>query len=58
MKNSNKIAKKSEKNRGKNGGWLVTMLGIVFRVQRIFPNMESVAMLNKKKNGEKIVDGW
>ena len=32
----------------KNGGWLVTMLGIVFRVKCTFPNMESMAMLNEK----------
>ena len=34
----------------------MTMLGIVFRVQCIFPNMESVAMLNEKyqQNSEKI----
>ena len=35
---------------------MVTILCIVFRVQRTFPNMESVAMLNEKYqyNGKKI----
>jgi hypothetical protein len=50
MKNSNKIAEKSEKKRG--GGWcslLVMMFGsAVFRVQCVFPNMESEAVPNKK----------
>jgi hypothetical protein len=49
MKNSNKIAEKSEKKRG---GWcslLVMMFGsAVFRVQCVFPNMESEAVPNKK----------
>jgi hypothetical protein len=50
MKNSNKIAEKSEKNRG--GRWcslLVMMFGgAVFRVQCVFPNMESEAVPNEK----------
>ena len=43
-----KQQKNQEKNREKNRGWLVTILGIVFRVQRTFPNLESVGMLNEK----------
>jgi hypothetical protein len=40
-----------EKNRKKKGGWcslLVMMLGVpVFRVQCVFPNMESEAVPNE-----------
>jgi hypothetical protein len=49
MKNSNKIGRKSGK---KGGGWcsLLVMIfwGAVFRVQCVFPNMESEAMPNEK----------
>jgi hypothetical protein len=53
MKNSNKIGKKSEK---KSGGWcsLLVMFGgamfggAVFRVQCVFPNMESEAVRHEK----------
>jgi hypothetical protein len=49
MRNSNKIGKKSGKKRG---GWcslLVMMFGgAVFRVQCVFPNMESESVPNKK----------
>jgi hypothetical protein len=48
MKNSIKIWKKSGKKRG---GWcslLVMMFGVaVFRVQCVFPNMESEAVPNE-----------
>jgi hypothetical protein len=49
MKNSMKMGKKSGKKRG---GWcslLVMMFGgAVFRVQCVFPNIESEAVLNEK----------
>jgi hypothetical protein len=49
MKNSMKIGKKSGKKRG---GWcslLVMMIGVaVFRVQCVFPNMESEAVPHEK----------
>jgi len=50
MKNSYKIGKKREKNRG-----LLVMIFRGFRVQYTFPNMESIAMLNENsyKIGEK-----
>jgi hypothetical protein len=55
MKNSIKIWKKKKialKYGKKRGGWcslLVMMFGVaVFRVQCIFPNMESEAVLNEK----------
>jgi len=44
MKNSYKIGKEK---REKNRGLLVMMFG-GFRVQCAFPNMESIAVLNKK----------
>jgi len=59
MKNSYKIGKKREKNRG----LLVMMFG-GFRVHYTFPNMESIAMLNEntykmgKKEEKKIGDCW
>jgi len=43
MKNSYKIGKKREENRG-----LLVMLFGGFRVQCTFPNMESIAVLNEK----------
>jgi len=43
MKNSYKIGKKREKNRG-----LLVMTFGGFRVQCAFPNMENIAVLNEK----------
>jgi hypothetical protein len=49
MKNSNKIWKKSQKKRGRWCSLLVMMFGgAVFRVQCVFPNMETEAVPNIK----------
>jgi hypothetical protein len=49
MRNSNKIGKKSGKKRGEWCSLLVIMFwGAVFRVQCVFPNMESEAVLHEK----------
>jgi hypothetical protein len=49
MKNSNKIGKKSGKKGGKWCSLLVMMFGgAVFRVQCVFPNIESEAVPHEK----------
>jgi hypothetical protein len=60
MKNGNKIGEKS----GKNGGWLVMMLGVLFQGPRCnskYGKCSYAKMKNSYKIGgksEKIGDGW
>ena len=55
MNNSNKIATKEEKNKGKNGGWLVTILGMVFRVQGRCPKREISVVFDPQVRKKKIM---